>query len=248
MNWKLPLAGLLAAVAALAPLPVRALDGAALLRQVDRNLEPESYEMYRKLINVEPDGTKKEFILYSVKKGRDKVAALFLAPASDKGRATLRQGDNMWLYIPNVGKPVRITSLQSVTGGIFNNADILRVDYAEEYDVAAAEEQPDAHLLTLKAKSGSVAYDKLVMRVDKKLALPLQIEAYAASGLLVKTLRFKDIKDFGGGIKRPATVETDSPLHKGYLSVMLYSQLKKRTVPDEVFTVNYLSRLEELRK
>jgi len=248
MNWKLTLASLLAAVATLAPLSAQALDGAALLKQVDRNLEPESYEMYRKLINVEPDGTKKEFILYSVKKGRDKVAALFLAPASDKGRATLRQGDNMWLYIPNVGKPVRITSLQSVTGGIFNNADILRVDYAEEYDVAAAEEQPDAHLLTLKAKSGSVAYDKLVMRVDKKLALPLQIEAYAASGLLVKTLRFKDIKDFGGGIKRPATVETDSPLHKGYLSVMLYSQLKKRTVPDEVFTVNYLSRLEELRK
>jgi len=248
MNWKLTLASVLAAVAALAPLSASALDGAALLRQVDRNLEPESYEMYRKLINVEPDGTKKEFILFSVKKGRDKVAALFLAPASDKGRATLRQGDNMWLYIPNVGKPVRITSLQSVTGGIFNNADILRVDYAEEYDVAAAEEQPDAHLLTLKAKSGSVAYDKLVMRVDKRLALPLQIEAYAASGLLVKTLRFKDIKDFGGGIKRPATVETDSPLHKGYLSVMLYSQLKKRTVPDEVFTVNYLSRLEELRK
>jgi outer membrane lipoprotein-sorting protein len=248
MNWKLTLASLLAAVATLSPISAQALDGAALLKQVDRNLEPESYEMYRKLINVEPDGTKKEFILYSVKKGRDKVAALFLAPASDKGRATLRQGDNMWLYIPNVGKPVRITSLQSVTGGIFNNADILRVDYAEEYDVAAAEEQSDAHLLTLKAKSGSVAYDKLVMRVDKKLALPLQIEAYAASGLLVKTLRFKDIKDFGGGIKRPATVETDSPLHKGYLSVMLYSQLKKRTVPDEVFTVNYLSRLEELRK
>jgi hypothetical protein len=29
---------------------------------------------------------------------------------------------------------------------------------------------------------------------------------------------------------------------------MLYSQLKKRTVPDEVFTVDYLSRMEELRK
>ena len=93
-----------------------------------------------------------------------------------------------------------------------------------------------------------MAYDKLVIRVDKKLALPTQIEAFAASGMLVKTLRFKDIKDFGGGIKRPATVETDSPLHKGYVSVMLYSQLKKRVVPDEVFTVNFLSRLEELRK
>jgi outer membrane lipoprotein-sorting protein len=235
-------------VAMLPLVAAAALDGAALLRKVDRNLEPESYEMYRKLINVEPDGTKKEFVLFSVKKGRDKIAALFLAPASDKGRATLRQGENMWLYIPNVGKPVRITSLQSVTGGVFNNADILRIDYTEEYGVEAAEEQADAYLLSLKAKTGDVAYDRLKMWVDKKVALPTRIEAYAASGLLVKTLYFKDIKDFGGGIRRPATVETDSPLYKGYKSVMLYSQLKKRTVPDEVFTVDYLSRMEELRK
>jgi len=98
-------------------LPAHALDGAGILKKVDRNLEPESYEMLRKLINVEPDGSKKEFVLYSVKKGRDRIVALFLAPPSDKGRATLRLGDNMWLYIPEVGKPMRITSLQSVTGG-----------------------------------------------------------------------------------------------------------------------------------
>ena len=59
-------------------LPVYALDGTALLKQIDRNLNPESYEMYRKLINQEPDGKKKEFTLFSVKKGTDKVAALFL--------------------------------------------------------------------------------------------------------------------------------------------------------------------------
>lgn len=235
-------------LAALLPAAALALDGKALLQKVDRNLEPESYEMTRKLINEEPDGRRKEFILYSVKKGRDKVAALFLAPASDKGRATLRQGENMWLYIPNVGKPVRITSLQSVTGGVFNNADILRVDYAEEYDVTAAAEQGESYLLDLKAKSGNVAYDRLKLTVDRKTVLPTVIEAYAASGLLVKTLRFKDVKDFGGGIRRPATVETDSPLYKGHKSVMLYAAVKKREVPDEVFTLNYLARLEELRK
>jgi len=234
--------------ATLLPRPAFALDGKALLAKVDRNLEPESYEMMRKLINEEPDGKRKEFVLYSVKKGRDKVAALFLAPASDKGRSTLRQGENMWLYIPSVGKPVRITSLQSVTGGVFNNADILRVDYTEEYEVASASEDGASYLLDLKAKTGAVAYDRLKMTVDKKTVLPTVIEAYAASGLLVKTLRFKDIKDFGGGIVRPATVETDSPLYKGYRSVMLYANVKKRDVPDEVFTLNFMSRLDELRK
>ncbi|MDP2823180.1 MAG: outer membrane lipoprotein-sorting protein [Sulfuritalea sp.] len=239
---------LLLCLLALPAMSASALDGAAILKKVDRNLEPESYEMMRKLINIEPDGRKKEFVLYSVKKGRDKIVALFLAPQSDKGRATLRLGDNMWLYIPEVGKPMRITSLQSVTGGVFNNADILRIDYTAEYNVEAATEEKERYLLTLKARTGEVAYDKLRMWVDKKTTLPTEIECYAASGMLIKTLRFKDTRDFGGGIKRPATMETDSPLYKDYKSVMLYAQIKKREFPDEVFTLNYLPRVEDLRK
>jgi len=46
---------------------VYAIDGTALLKQVDRNLSPESYESYRKLINVEPSGAKKEFTLLPLK-------------------------------------------------------------------------------------------------------------------------------------------------------------------------------------
>jgi outer membrane lipoprotein-sorting protein len=229
-------------------LPAAALDGNEMLQKVDRNLEPESYEAFRKLIDIQPDGSKKEYVLYSLKKGRDKVVALFLSPPSDKGRATLRLAENMWLYMPEVGRPIRVTSLQSVTGSIFNNADILRIDYTAEYDVEAAEEQKDAYLLSLKAKTGEVAYDKLKMWVDKQALLPVTIEAYAASGLLLKTLRFKDIKDFGGGIRRPATIETDSPLYKGYKSVMLWSGLKKASFRDEIFTLNYLPRVQELRK
>ena len=127
--------------------PVYAIDGTVLLKQVDRNLNPESYESYRKLINIEPDGRKKEYTLFTVKKGVDKVVSLFLAPASEKGRSTLRLGDNMWLYIPNVAKPIRITSIQSVVGGVFNNADILQLDYAAEYNVEKVDETGNEYLL-----------------------------------------------------------------------------------------------------
>jgi outer membrane lipoprotein-sorting protein len=224
-----------------------AIDGTQLLQKVDRNLEPEAYEMYRKLINIEPDGSRKEFVLYSVKKGKDKLLALFLDPPSERDRATLRLDENMWLYIPNVGKPVRIASLQSVIGGIFNNADILRLDYASEYDVDKMTEDKDSYVLSLKAKTSNVAYDRLKMSVDKKTVLPTAIECYAASGMLIKTLTYKDVKDFGKGIKRPATLETDSPLHKGYKSVMIYGQIRARSMPDEVFTLEYLPRAKELR-
>jgi outer membrane lipoprotein-sorting protein len=239
-------AGLLILTLLLA-LPAHALDGEALLRQIDRNLNPESYESYRKLINIEPDGRTKEYVLFSVKKGTDKVAALFVSPASEKGRSTLRLGDNMWLYIPGVGKPIRITSLQSVVGGVFNNSDILQLDYAAEYSVEKVEEAGAEYLLHLKAKTKTVAYDRLRLWADKKKLLPTRIECLTEAEMLIKTIRFKEVKDFGGGIVRPSVIETDSPLYQGYRSVMIFAGLKERTLKDEVFTQTFMPNLESLR-
>jgi len=227
--------------------PAWGLDGTAILAQVDRNLAPDSYEMYRKLINQEPDGSRKEFVLYTAKKGRESMIALFLAPPTDLGRTTLRLGDNMWLYIPEVGKPLRITSLQSVVGGIFNNSDLMRLEFSAEYDVQGIEEQGEEYLLDLKAKTGAVAYDQLKMRVDRKLLLPTVIEAYVASGMLLKTLRYKKVKDYGNGLVRPSVMETDSPLYEGYKAVMLFAKIQPRAFPDEVFSLNYMPRVQELR-
>lgn len=227
--------------------PASAMEPAELLERVDRNLEPESSEIYRKLINIEPDGTAKEFVLYSLRKGKDKTVALFLSPASEKGRATLRIGDNMWLYIPNVGKPIRITSLQSVVGGVFNNSDILRLDYGLEYEPVAMEETAGALVLDLKAKTAAVAYDRLKMTVDREALVPTEIECYAAGGMLIKTLHFSGMKDFGDGLFRPSVLETDSPLYRGYKSVMIYAKITRRELADEIFTLTYLPRMEELR-
>ena len=224
-----------------------AAEDSQLLVKIDKNMNPESYESYRKIINVEPSGSKKEYTYFTAKKGRDKIVGLFLTPASDKGRSTLRLGDNMWLYIPNVGKPVRITSLQSVVGGVFNNADILALDYASEYDVERVEASGPEDLLHLKAKTKTVAYDRLKMWVNREKAVPTKIECLTEANMLIKTLFFKDIKDFGGGIVRPALIETDSPLYKGYKSVMIFAKIKKREFKDEVFTLTFMPKMESLR-
>jgi outer membrane lipoprotein-sorting protein len=224
-----------------------AASGDEILERVDQNLTPASYEAYRKLVNIEPDGRQREFVLFTLKKGGDKVVSLFLSPASEEGRATLRLGDNMWLYMPNVGKPIRITSLQSVVGGVFNNADIMRLDYHLEYQVERNEDLGKVCLLSLKARAKTVAYDRLKMTVDKRAWLPTKIECYASSGLLIKTLHFRDVKDYGGGIRRPSVIETDSPLQKGYRSIMIFAGMKRRELPDEAFTLSFLPRVESLR-
>jgi outer membrane lipoprotein-sorting protein len=229
------------------PLVTSGQDANSLLKSVDENLMPESYEAIRRLINEEPNGSKKEFTFFTVKKGKDKIAMLYLAPASEKGRATLRLGENMWLYIPSVNKPIRITSLQSIVGGVFNNADLMQLDYHVEYDAVFAGETRSEHILELKAKNNTVAYDKLKMWVTKEGTILRKIEAYASSGMLIKTLEFTEDKDFGNGLVRPSVIETTSPLYKGYRSLIIYQRINPRQFRDEVFTLNYLGRLGDLR-
>ncbi|MEE8589494.1 MAG: outer membrane lipoprotein-sorting protein [Sulfurimonadaceae bacterium] len=219
-----------------------------ILEEIDRNLTPVSAQMYKKLINIEPDGSKKEFLIFQAKKDRDKMVSLFLEPDSEKGRATLRLGENMWLYIPNVGRPLRITSMQSVVGGVFNNADIMRLDFTTEYDVSKNEKSEEGYTLELKAKNDTVSYDRLVMQVDGKSMTPTSIECYTSTGMLIKTLYYKKLKDFGDKIVRPAVVETVSPMYKGYKSIMIYGKITPKSFADEAFTLDNLSKASDLRR
>ncbi len=219
-----------------------------LLEKIDRNLQPTSSESYKKLVNIEPDGSKKTFLLYQAKKGKEKMVSLFLEPESEKGRATLRLGDNMWLYIPNVGRPIRIASMQSVVGGVFNNSDIMRLDFSAEYKVTGQKENSSEYILTLKAKNDMVAYDKLIMTVDKKSLTPKKVVCYASTGMIIKTLTYKDIKKFAPGIVRPAVVETVSPFYKDYKSIMVYGKITPKNFANEVFTLDNISKVGTLRR
>lgn len=227
---------------------VSSLFGENLLEQIDKKMAPGSSESYKKLINIEPDGSKKEFLLYQARKGSEKMVSAFLQPESEKGRTTLRVGENMWLYLPDVGRAIRITSMQSVVGGVFNNSDIMRLDFAVEYSIVSQEDKGEYFLLHTKAKNESVAYDKLVMKVDKKTITPLEIECYTATDMLIKTLYYKEIKDFGNGIVRPSVMETKSPLYEGYRSLMIYAKITPKEFSDEDFTLEKLSQAGDLRR
>jgi hypothetical protein len=85
------------------------------------------------------------------------------------------------------------------------------------------------------------------MWVDKEKYLPGKIECLTEASMLIKTIYFKQVKDFGKGIVRPSVIETDSPLHQGYKSVMIFAGIKHREFKDEVFTLPFLPNLESLR-
>jgi len=70
-------------------------------------------------------------------------------------------GENMWLYIPNVGKPIRITSLQSVIAGFSTTRTSAEPGLRREYNVEKLERRKRSFSLHLRAKNKTVAYDQL---------------------------------------------------------------------------------------
>ncbi len=223
--------------------------GNEILKIIDEKMAPKNNEMYRKIINIESNGKKKEYTMYSAKKGDDKIFSAFLEPASEKGRTTLRLGDNMWMFLPSLKKPIRIANLQSVIGGLFNNSDIFKVDFNLEYNAEILSDKEEIqgenyYILELKAKVKDVAYDKIKMWVNKNSLLPIKYEAYTFSGMLVKTIELSDIQDFGNGIVRPAKITTTSPLDKGAKSEMVYLKITPKDFPDEMFTLNAMDKVK----
>ena len=118
---------LIAAPAAAAP------DALALLKQSDavRNGWP-SYVVRVKITNFEAGKADEEDLFEVSQKGTEKTYVEFLSPR-DKGRHLLMLGDDMWIYLPDTSRPIRITPLERLSGNA-SNGDVARTNYAVDYD------------------------------------------------------------------------------------------------------------------
>ena len=95
-------------------------DAEALLKRSDvyRNGWP-SYVLRVKITNYE-SGKADEEKLYEVsQKGTEKTYVEFMSPR-EKGQHLLMLSDDMWVYLPDTSRPVRITPLERLNGDASN--------------------------------------------------------------------------------------------------------------------------------
>ncbi len=110
----------------------KAVDAEALLKRSDtfRNGWP-SYVLKVKITNYESDKSDEEKLYTVSQKGADKTYVEFMSPR-DKGRHLLMLGDDMWIYLPDTSRPIRITPLERLSGDA-SNGDVARTNYAVDY-------------------------------------------------------------------------------------------------------------------
>ena len=216
----------------------------ALVERVDRNSSPIQYESDLALKNYGP-GSLTEQQAHVFRKD-DKVLVVITSPAIQRGQAIIRNADDMWMYLPNSGKVLRIGAKEQSMGGEASNTDLLRVDLAKDYKGTYVGEETiegvSCYKMDLTAKDRTIAYDRVVYWVSKDGELPVKREFYSLSGKLLKTMYFKDVKNYHGRL-RPSFMLIQNQKNQLYKTeILLMEMIEANNLQDFMFTPSYARR------
>ena len=197
-----------------------------LLKKYDAIMGPSSFEAETTMSATREDGSTRTYEMKFLKRDNDKFRLWFAEPAAVKGQEMLRNGESLWIYLPNLKRATRIASRDNFQGGDFNNADVLRVNYAADYTgTLAASDVPETWLLQLKAKNADTAYDSIKLYMRKSDLQPVKGQYFGTSGQMIRSADFSDYKEFDKGYTRPAKVVMHNELVKARKSEMVMKKL-----------------------
>jgi outer membrane lipoprotein-sorting protein len=214
---------------------------AEILRNADQVVSPEKFSGLFEMTARRNDGSEKVYRLRLFKLN-DNTRVEFEYPPLEKGRKMLRKGQEMWMMLDTLKRPLRIAAKQKLMNGDFDNGDVLRLNLVEDYNAVLAGEDDLYYHLELSAKDRTVAYDRVTIAIRKNDFSPANAQYYTVSGKLMRELEYKDDKDFNG-YKRPATMIMHNAINKEAQTVMRILELKKgETLDESEFTVDSLRR------
>ena len=228
---------LLAGAAGAAAATISNIDAQAVLKQSDMERNgSESYVVRVKIRNYEAGKTDEEHLYGVSQKGLDKTHVEFLSPR-EKGRFLLMLGDDMWIYLPDTSRPVRITPLERLTGDA-SNGDIARTNYAYDYDAVYLRTEEavgvPCYVLELNAKRKGSTYHRIVYWVRVSDARPVKADFFLTSGKHIKSATFDEYREDGGRTRLVRMTIYDQ-IRKNSHSVLDYSSYEAKELPDKLF-------------
>ena len=222
-------------------------DAAAIVQKADEVRFPS--EAFEAGVTIETAGTNdatdtRKYRILS--KGNENTIVMVTEPASERGQIMLMKGHDLWVFLPHVSQPVRLSLSQRLTGQVANG-DLARANFAGDYDAKLLRSEvvdgETMYVLELVARERNVTYHKVLYWVRKSNNWPYKAEFYSLSDRLLKTALYDQFKEIAGRV-RPTRLIMQDALRKDEQSTLLYTDIRPRDLPDRMFTKDYLKRLE----
>lgn len=221
---------------------------AEIMKRVDANMTISTARTRAKMIIRYREGDVRELTFESWARGTEESFLEFTSPARDAGSRFLRRGDAMWIFLPRVGKSVRIQGhmlRQGLMGSDFSYGDASEnPSMVEDYDaVLEGEEIVDGrptYVLYLTAKRNDLAYPSRRVWVDAERWVPLREERFARSGKLLKRAVLADVRQIGARWY-PFRIELNNALQSDTSTTLQFLELELNVpVPSDLFTLRHL--------
>jgi len=233
---------------------VGAISGNEILTELDNTMKAESKYMQQEMLLYSTSGSERSRTLEAwnkAKDGTDQMLARFTGPANIAGTSFLMVDDDMWLYMPALGKVKRIAG--SAKQGSFMGSDLTYEDmqalgntgfknnYRAEFIGEEEIDNKSSYHLELVPASAEISYKKIEIWVDCSNWLPLKIDYYNSSGELEKVLTTSGHKEIDGQwTAGRMEIENKS---KGTKTVLVIKELNfAEEIPEQIFTTRYLER------
>jgi hypothetical protein len=156
------------------------------------------------------------------------------APLKEAGTATLKNGANIYNYLPKTDRTIKITSgmmMSSWMGSHFTNDDLVKESrYATDYNskvIFEGERAGDAIWeIQLDPKAdAAVVWGKVVFTVSQRETMPIDSKYYDEKGNLVRTMYFSDYKTMSGRMI-PASMRLEPADKPGEFTQLAYKDIQ----------------------
>lgn len=158
-------------------------------------------------------------------------------PERMQGRKLLMKENGLWLYLPTINRPTRVSFQQKLTGEV-SNGDIARTSFYDDYNAELLGfgklKKKTCYRLSLTAKNNEVTYRRVLMWVERGTFRPLKAEFFAISGKLLKTGDFSGFKPVLGK-SRPTRLEIRDALQPGLSTQLQYDRFKRESLSESFF-------------
>ena len=210
---------------------------AAILEKADEIRNPaESYLM--KVEVASGDDLSSPSVFEVAIQGNHKTLIRTLAPARDQGRNLLMLDENMWAFIPNLNRAVRVSLNQKLTGQAANG-DLSRMRWSGDYTPVLEKETPTEWVLFLTASKKGLTYEKLRVWIEKKTFMPKKAEFLTLDGKPLKNVQYEDLRELAGRI-RPGLMRIQDAVRVSDVSLIRVKSMVVKTFPDSLMNQNSL--------
>ncbi len=209
------------------------ITAAEIIERSQDNVRGDTHQATIKMSIVRPKYTR-EMVMKSWSLGEDYALIAVEAPAREKGTAFLKRQDEIYNWVPNIGRVVKLPPsmmMQSWMGSDFTNDDLVRAasileDYSHEIEGEENIAGYDCYKIVLTPKPDApVVWGKIVSWFAKDSFIELRAEFYDEDEYLINEMVFSNIKEMNGR-KVPTLIEVIPVDDEGNKTQIEYIDIK----------------------